>query len=1095
MLDADPLWYRDAVIYEVHVKAFYDSNGDGLGDFVGLTEKLDYLQDLGVTAIWLLPFYPSPQRDDGYDIADYTEVNAAYGTMRDFSRFVREAHRRKIRVITELVINHTSDAHPWFQRARRAKPGTSYRNWYVWSDTDQRYTGTRIIFRDTEASNWAWDPIAKAYYWHRFFSHQPDLNFENPQVIRAVINIMRFWLDLGVDGLRLDAIPYLCEREGTNNENLAETHAVIRKLRTALDERHKGRMFIAEANQWPEDVQQYFGSGDECHMAYHFPLMPRMYMAIAQEDRHAITDILRQTPEIPETCQWGIFLRNHDELTLEMVTDMERDYLWKTYAVDLRARLNLGIRRRLAPLMENDRRKIELMNALLLSMPGTPILYYGDEIGMGDNIFLGDRNGVRTPMQWTPDRNGGFSRADPARLFLPPLMDPVYGYQAINVEAQARSPSSLLNWSKRMIAVRQSHKVFGRGTLKLVYPKNRRILAYLREHEGETVLCIANLSRHAQPVELDLSTFRGLVPVELVGRIPFPQIGAGPYLLTCPGYAFYWFLLADPAKLQGEFMAAPDATVLPEYVTVVWARSWQGVVEGRGREVLERDILPTYLPQQRWFSSKNAVIESCRLVSSAVMGASGEALLTVVEARSIGAPLAKYFLPVVAHWTSVQNVQSAMQSYIVAKLRQGAQEGVVFDAAADESFALMLLDHIEAGRRISASNGTIVCTPTAAYAEVRRPSPPVVRLVGREQSNSSIQIEDHVVLKLYRSLGAGNETEIEMGRFLTEVARFPNAPPLLGFMALEDAQGAVTPLAVVHGYVRNQGDGWSQTLTYLGQFLDECALLPTEEVEARSAQHTVYLDRMRQLGRRTAELHRALATDSDDPAFRPEPMTTADLEAWRSAAEAEARAALTALRAGLGGLEEPVRTDAERLLAGSEEILRRIAAQAPQQLDAVKTRVHGDYHLGQVLVVQQDFMIIDFEGEPRKTAEERRRKQSPLRDVAGMLRSFDYAAWAALPRVIQDHPQRRDFLQRQALAWRDQATVAFLDAYEQAIAGCPCYPTDVQAARRMLSVFMIEKIFYELQYELASRPAWVGIPIRGAMAFLLPEALEREHAE
>jgi maltose alpha-D-glucosyltransferase/alpha-amylase len=1095
MIDDDPLWYRDAIIYEVHVKAFYDSNGDGLGDFAGLTEKLDYLQDLGVTAIWLLPFYPSPQRDDGYDIADYTEVNSAYGSMRDFSRFVREAHRRKIRVITELVINHTSDAHPWFQRARRAKPGTSYRNWYVWSDTDQRYDGTRIIFRDTEQSNWAWDPIAKAYYWHRFFSHQPDLNFDNPQVLRAVVNIMRFWLDLGVDGLRLDAIPYLVERDGTNNENLPETHAVIRKLRAALDERHKGRMFIAEANQWPEDVQQYFGNGDECHMAYHFPLMPRMYMAIAQEDRHAITDILRQTPEIPDSCQWGIFLRNHDELTLEMVTDMERDYLWKTYAVDPRARLNLGIRRRLAPLMENDRRKIELMNALLLSMPGTPILYYGDEIGMGDNIFLGDRNGVRTPMQWTPDRNGGFSRADPARLYLPPLMDPVYGYQAINVEAQSRSPSSLLNWTKRMIAVRQSRQVFGRGTLKLVYPKNRRILAYLREHEGETVLCIANLSRHAQPVELDLSAFRGLVPVELVGRIPFPQIGAGPYVLTCPGYAFYWFLLADPAKLQGEFMAAPDATVLPEYVTVVWARSWQGVVEGRGRDTLERDILPAYLPQQRWFSNKNAFVESCRLVSSAVMGASGQALLMVVEARAAGAPPAKYFLPVVAQWTSVQNVPSATQPYIVAKLRQGAQEGIVLDAAADETFALMLLDHIEAGRNLPASGGTVACTPTAAFAQHSRPAQPVVRLVGREQSNSSVQIEDHVVLKLYRSLGAGNQTEIEMGRFLTEVAHYANTPPLLGSVALEDSQGTVTPLAVVHGFVRNQGDGWSLTLTYLGQFLDECALLPTEEVEARTGQHTLYLDRARHLGRRTAELHKALAIDTNDPAFRAEHITEEDLRGWRAAAEAEVEKGFHALQAGLSSLDQPARENAERLLARRDEIFLRIAGQAPSSVDAVKTRIHGDYHLGQVLVVQQDFMIIDFEGEPRKNAEERRRKQSPLRDVAGMLRSFDYAAWAALPRVVQDHPQRRDFLQRQVLAWRDQAMAAFLESYQQAIAGCSCYPADPEAARRLLSLFMSEKIFYELQYELASRPAWVGIPILGAMAFLLPDALEGEHVE
>jgi maltose alpha-D-glucosyltransferase/alpha-amylase len=831
-------------------------------------------------------------------------------------------------------------------------------------------------------------------------------------------------------------------------------------------------------------------------MAYHFPLMPRMYMAIAQEDRHAVTDILRQTPEIPDTCQWGVFLRNHDELTLEMVTDMERDYLWNAYAADPRARLNLGIRRRLAPLMENDRRKIELMNALLLSMPGTPILYYGDEIGMGDNIFLGDRNGVRTPMQWTPDRNGGFSRADPARLFLPPLMDPVYGFQSINVEAQGRSPSSLLNWSKRMIAVRQSRQVFGRGALKLIYPKNRRILAYLREYEGENVLCIANLSRHAQPVELDLQAFRGLVPVELVGRIPFPQIGAGPYVLTCPGHAFYWFLLADPAKLQGEFMAAPDATVLPEYVTVVWARGWQAVVEGRSREVLERDILPAYLPQQRWFASKHAVIESCRLVASGVMEAGEQSLLTVIEVKGVGERTSdRYFLPVLAQWTGVQNVPAANQSYIVAKLRQGAQEGVILDAVAAESFALALLDHVVAGHTLPASHGKIVCKPTAAYAQLKRPAAPVVRLVGKEQSNSSLQIEDYVVLKLYRRLGAGNPTEIEMGRFLTEVAHFANTPPLLGSVELHEKSGVVTPLAVVHAFVRNQGDGWSQTQTYLGQFLDECALLPAEEVEARASQHAVYLDRVRQLALRTAELHKALATGTGHSAFRPEPVSQADLDGWRAAAKREAKAAMKSLRAGLGSLEQPARAHAEHLLARREEIKSRIASLVPDRVEAMKMRLHGDYHLGQVLVAQQDFFIIDFEGEPRKSAAERRRKHLQLRDVAGMLRSFDYAAWAALPRVVQDHPQRRELLERQAFAWRDQSIAAFLGSYELAIAGSPGHPSDPEAVRQLLALFMLEKIFYELQYELASRPAWVGIPIRGAMTFLFPEALLGGHAE
>src|SRR6202167_2210896 len=566
-MDGDELWYKDAIIYQLHVKAFADSNNDGIGDFAGLTEKLGYLQELGVTALWLLPFYPSPGRDDGYDIADYGDINPDFGTMKDFRRFIVEAKRRGLRVITELVINHTSDQHDWFKRARRSDPKSSARNWYVWSDTDQKYQGTRIIFTDTEKSNWTWDTEASAFYWHRFFSHQPDLNFDNPRVVSALVQVMKRWLDTGVDGFRLDAIPYLCERDGTNNENLPETHAIIRQFRAELDAYAKGKVLLAEANQWPEDVQEYFGKGDECQMAYHLPLMPRIYMAIAQEDRFPITAILRQTLDTPVNCQWALFLRNHDELTLEMVTDVERDYLWSTYANDPRARINVGIRRRLAPLMDNDRRKIELMNSLLLSFPGTPVIYYGDEIGMGDNIHLGDRNGVRTPMQWSPDRNGGFSRADPAVLVLPTNMDPLYGHAAVNVEAQSRDPHSILNWTRRMLAVRRRHPALGRGSLSALYPKNRKILAYLREYEDETILCVANVAHSSQAVELDLSQFNGRVPVELNAGTPFPPIGELPYLLTLRPYGFYWFALATASDWPAWHTPAPEP--MEEFVTLV----------------------------------------------------------------------------------------------------------------------------------------------------------------------------------------------------------------------------------------------------------------------------------------------------------------------------------------------------------------------------------------------------------------------------------------------------------------------------------------------------------------------------------------------
>src|SRR5690348_6931023 len=598
-------WYKDAIIYQLHVKAFQDANNDGIGDFAGLMQRLDYIQDLGVTAIWLLPFYPSPLRDDGYDIADYTSINPAYGRMRDFRAFIAEAHRRGLRVITELVINHTSDQHPWFQRARRAKPGSAARDFYVWSDTDQKYQGTRIIFVDTERSNWTWDPEANAFYWHRFYAHQPDLNFDNPKVMEAVFDVMRFWLDLGVDGLRLDAVPYLVEREGTNNENLPETHDVLKRIRHELKTHYPDKMLLAEANQWPEDTKDYFGDGDECHMAFHFPLMPRMYMAIAREDRFPISDIMRQTPPIPETCQWAVFLRNHDELTLEMVTDSERDYLWQTYAADQRARLNLGIRRRLAPLLERDRRRVELMNYLLLSMPGTPIVYYGDEIGMGDNIHLGDRDGVRTPMQWSPDRNGGFSRADPAALVLPTLMDPLYGYETINIEAQLRDRHSLLQWMRRTLAIRRRHCAFGRGTMRFLYPRNRKVLAFLREHDGEAILCVANVAQSPQAVELDLSEFSGRVPTELTGGSLFPPIGQLTYLLTLPPYGFYWFVLATQSEPPAWHTPAPEP--MPEYITLVTRNTIVDAIHSSEAAFL-RDVLPSYLMKRRWFSAKDLTI-------------------------------------------------------------------------------------------------------------------------------------------------------------------------------------------------------------------------------------------------------------------------------------------------------------------------------------------------------------------------------------------------------------------------------------------------------------------------------------------------------
>ncbi|MDX5348895.1 MAG: maltose alpha-D-glucosyltransferase, partial [Hymenobacteraceae bacterium] len=552
-------WYKDAIIYELHIKAFFDSNGDGIGDFEGLIKKLDYLEDLGVTAIWVLPFYPSPLRDDGYDIADYYAINPSYGNIKQFKHFMDEAHKRGLKVITELVINHTSDQHPWFQRARRAEPDSPERNFYVWTDDPNDYNLVRIIFQDYEASNWTWDPVAKAYYWHRFFHHQPDLNYDNPAVQKEVFKMLDFWLDMGVDGFRLDAVPYLFEREGTNCENLPETHEFLKKLRKHVDEKYPGRMLLAEANMWPEDSASYFGNGDECHMNYHFPIMPRMFMAVKMEDRYPLIDILDQTPEIPESCQWAMFLRNHDELTLEMVTDEERDYMYKVYTKDPMARINLGIRHRLAPLLDNNRSKIELMNVLLFSLPGTPVIYYGDEIGMGDNYYLGDRDGVRTPMQWSADRNAGFSQANPQQLYLPVIIDPEYKFEAINVETQQQNTNSLLWWMKRSIAMRKRYKAFGRGDIKFLSPSNSKVLVFLRRYEDEIILVVANLSRFAEAVEMDLSEYKDYIPVEVFSQNKFPGIKEELYTITLAPHGYYWFQLRK-SKTAEELSEQP----LPE---------------------------------------------------------------------------------------------------------------------------------------------------------------------------------------------------------------------------------------------------------------------------------------------------------------------------------------------------------------------------------------------------------------------------------------------------------------------------------------------------------------------------------------------------
>jgi maltose alpha-D-glucosyltransferase / alpha-amylase len=1092
----DPLWYKDAIIYELHVKAFKDSNGDGIGDFAGLLQKLDYLQDLGVTCLWLLPFFPSPLRDDGYDISDYLSIHGMYGTMDDFQAFLTAAHERGLQVMIELVMNHTSDQHPWFQAARRALPGSPERDFYVWSDSDQRYSEARIIFTDTEKSNWAWDPVAQAYYWHRFFSHQPDLNFDNPRVVEEMLKIMRFWLDLGVDALRIDAIPYLVEREGTNCENLPETHATVKTLRAAIDEEYSNRMLLAEANQWPADVRPYFGEGDECHMAFHFPLMPRIYMALRQEDRLPITDIIAQTPDIPETCQWGLFLRNHDELTLEMVTNDERDYMYLAYSADPRMRINIGIRRRLAPLLDNNRRRIELLNSLLFSFPGTPVIYYGDELGMGDNIYLGDRNGVRTPMQWTGDRNAGFSAATPARLYSPVVMDPVWGYEAINVEAQQSDASSLLNWMRNMIALRKLFRVFGRGTLEFLNPTNRKVLAYLRSYQGEQVLCVANLSRFAQPVDLDLSKLDGMTPVEMLGYVEFPAIGKQPYRLTLSPYGFLWLELhgePEPAEIGSDDMKQSPLTVTDE---------WESVLEGSGAHRLETILLPEFLPKQRWFGSKSRHVGVTRIIDWTVLQPS-KCALALVEVQYDGGGAETYLLLLgMMFGESADELRKATPNAVISPVISREGSGILHDGIYDDDACAALLWLIENSHETQMKRGTMRGLPGAAFQEIRGTDPLPVRRSSAEQSNTSVLYDDRLILKLFRRQQPGPNPDVEVGRYLTEKAHFQGTPPLAGSIEYAPAEGEPSTLVMLQGLVANEGDAWKWTLEEVERYYEECAPIPFPEAAAAELQNPaelsqnppsqlardhigIYLESAATLGRRTAELHLALAQPTGDPAFAPEPLTSSDLQNLRADLRKQAASVFEVLKGSMSQLPDDVIDIAALVLSRRRPILDHFRLLATDSLNAERTRIHGDYHLGQILRSKTDFVILDFEGEPARPIAERRAKQSPLKDVAGMLRSFSYAAYATLINYTARRPEDVARLEPWARLWERSIAGEFLRAYREKALAATFLPSDDNDFRKLLDAHLLDKALYELLYELNNRPAWVRIPLLGILSLPL----------
>jgi maltose alpha-D-glucosyltransferase/alpha-amylase len=1115
-LDKDPLWYKSGVIYEVHVRAFYDTDADGTGDFRGLSAKLDYIKDLGVTAIWLLPFYPSPLKDDGYDIADYCAVHAKYGTLADFKTFLREAHRHGLRVITELVLNHTSDQHPWFQRARRAKPGSRWRNFYVWSDDAKEYSDARIIFKDVEISNWTWDHVAGAYYWHRFFSHQPDLNYDNPEVHEAMIDVVDFWFDMGVDGLRLDAVPYLYEREGTSCENLPETHVYLKKLRAHIDQKYEDRMLLGEANQWPEDAVSYFGQGrgDECHMAYHFPLMPRLFMSVRMEDRQPIVDILEQTPPIPETSQWALFLRNHDELTLEMVTDEERDYMYRMYAHVTQARLNLGIRRRLAPLMGNDRKSIELLNALLFSLPGTPVLYYGDEIGLGENIFLGDRNGVRTPMQWSSDKNAGFSRANPQSLYLPVITDPGYHYEVNNVEVQLANPHSLLWWMRRLLALRKRWRALGEGKCEFLQSENRKILSYILRYEKETLLVVANLSRFPQPVELDLTPFQGLTPVELFGRAEFPAIDQRPYFLSLGPHSFYWFSL-EPKLVRSQLQPAATA---PPLLSI--ANDWQEILLERNRRQM-REILPEYLRQQPWFFGKSKIIKllTIRETVPLRLADGSDTLIAFVQVEYVDSDTEFYTLPLAfAGEDQTEAVHKNAPGCIIAELKMAAtgKSGVLFDALGSTEFCNALLELIWRGRRLKVAQGEIESVKLPGLrAALTGPTLPKPGPMRNEHSNSSVAFEDKVTLKFFRRMEPGINPEFEITKFLTAHG-FTHSQKLLGAIEYHGLIHPRTTLAVAHAFTPSATTAWNYTLDSTSRYYDRAMTWVTQDQAPvlsmpeplklfepdlpQNAAETIgtYLESARLLGERTAELHRALASDPSNLDFAPEPATPHYRRAVFQSMRNLAVQNLRLLRKQMKSLPADLQPLAQRVSDLEPSIVQIFRALSDRRVSAKRLRLHGECRLDHVLWTGKDFVFIDFEGDAAAPVGQRNIKHSPLRDVSALLRSFHYAAYVGLEQHVERGSISRENVPKFQLwmrYWNRWVSTAFLKAYFQHVAAAEILPANEEDIRVMLRAHLLDMMMDELGEHLREKDKWLSVPLEGIILLMTDAATNPPPAE
>ena len=1091
-IDKNPLWYKEAVVYQLHVKTFNDGNNDGTGDFKGLTDKLDYLKDLGVTAIWILPFYPSPLKDDGYDIADYYNVHAKYGTLRDFKEFLRQAHSKGMRVITELVINHTSDQHPWFQRARKAEPETKYRDYYVWSQDPDKYKDARIIFSDFENSNWAWDEEAKAYYWHRFYSHQPDLNFDNPDVQKEILRVMDYWFSIGVDGMRLDAVPYLFEREGTNCENLSQTYDFLRKLRKHVDAKFDNKMLLAEANQWPEDAVEYFGKGDICHMAFHFPLMPRMYMSVQMEDRFPLIDILEQTPKIPPGCQWAIFLRNHDELTLEMVTDEERDYMYRSYAKDAESKINLGIRRRLVPLLSNNRRKIELMNVLLFSLPGTPIIYYGDEIGMGDNRFLGDRDGVRTPMQWSPDRNAGFSKVNSQKLYLPVIIDSEYHYETVNVETQENNHSSLLWWMKRVIAMRKRYQSFSMGDMKFLMSENPKVLCFTRQYKDEIVLVIINLSRFSQYVRLDLSEYEGVAPKELFSQNYFPIIKEDPYMVMLGPHDHFWFLLEKPLKKKSR--------VKEKYLR--FTDSWHEIVEDKGLKRFESEILPEYLYRARWFRSKSLKIRAVKVADILDMDSMSEIKMLVVQVFFISGETESYFLPVSFVFSKEDHkITKDFPQSVICRVKVEEREGLIYDAMYNTDMQRILLDLILRRRKLRSGFSSINGYPGKMLKKIISKNPGDIEshILTGEQSNTSVIYDRKVYLKLFRKLEQGVNPDIEITKYLTEKKGTDIVPVFAGQIEYRSEGMEPVSLAIMQGCIQNPIEFWSYTLDsvkrYFEVYLSSICMISEsldneqdekkdnevnpEQIDPDDLMDGFYSDLIRLLGERTGRMHLELSSDKDDPIFRPEPFSMLYQRSLYQSMGSQARYVLGLLKKNLHDLDKGLRAEAEDILGQEKAIFARFKTVLKKKYSAKKIRIHGDYDLGQVVYTGKDFTIIDFEGEPVRSISERKLKRSALRDIAGMMRSLNYAAYATLLLNRSVRGEDMPALEAAAELWYTHVSRIFLDSYHNTVSGVDILPKNKADLDTLLNIYLLDKAVYELGYELNNRPDWVFVPIRG----------------